>query len=53
MEDKQSASPDPLIELLAENERLSIRLRTERDEAIAEREVLKEELNQIRQALVS
>jgi hypothetical protein len=52
-ENEQSASPDPLIELLVENERLSTRLRTERYKARAEGEALKKELNQIRQAFAS
>ncbi len=46
------ASPDPVVELLAENERARDQLRAERNEARAERDALKEALNEARQVSV-
>jgi hypothetical protein len=49
---EHSASPDPFIQLLMENERLKTQLRTERDAARAEIDTREEGLNEARQASV-
>lgn len=52
-ENARATSPDPVIELLAESERIRDHLTAERDEARAERDALKQELNEVKQAFDS
>lgn len=52
-ENEQLTSPNPVVELLADNERARNQLRTERDEARAEIDTLKQELEEIRRTSVS